>query len=58
LFAGEGAGHEVSIKGSLREPDGRVARHHTIFASHGLFVPGHGESGAQLLRLRCRSGRR
>jgi hypothetical protein len=33
LFASEEAGHEVSIKGSLREPDGRVARHHTIFAS-------------------------
>lgn len=59
LFAGEGAGHEVSIKGSLREPDGRVARHHTIFASpHDLFVPGDGKSRARLLRLRCRSGRR
>ena len=51
--AGEEAGHGVSIKGSLREPDGRVAR-----SPHDPFVPGHGKSGARLLRLRCKSGRR
>jgi hypothetical protein len=52
LFAGEGPGHEASIKGSLREPDGRVVRHHTVFSCPVM------ARAARLLRLRCRSGRR